>query len=107
MEVKITKRTLLLEVNNDKTHNYYYYVRGRINNDDKTKYKKFGFVVWFDIFDLSDYYESNDVFTKKDILNYLDELICSNVSIIKSYDDCKNFYEFCKNSIDQYNAIIG
>lgn len=95
------------EVNNDKTHNYYYYVRGRIINDDKTKYKKFGFVVWFDVFDLQDYYEEKDVFTKKDILGYLDVIIWSTVSMVKSYDDCKNFYEFCKNSIDQYNAIIG
>ena len=49
MEIKITKRQKLLEINNDMCHNYYYLVHGRFYNDENTAYRKFKFVVWFDI----------------------------------------------------------
>lgn len=106
MEIKITKRTLAYEVNNDKVHNYYYYVQGHIYNDDNTKYKKFRFIVSFDVYDLADFYDK-DVFTKNDILNYVDEIsFCCFTDNIKAYDDCKYFYELCKQSIENYNKIL-
>lgn len=107
MEIKITRRTLAYEVNNDMVHNYYYLVKGRIINDDNTKYKKFTFVIFFDIFDLGEYYEDKEYFTQKDILNYVDEMIfCSFTDYIKSYDDCSYFYELCRESIEHYNSIL-
>ena len=33
MEIKITKRTKLLEINNDMCHNFYYLVNGRFYNE--------------------------------------------------------------------------
>lgn len=107
MDIKITRRTLAYEVNNEKVHNYYYYIQGRIINDDNTKYKRFSFIVWFDVFDLADFYEDKEFFTKKDILNYVDEMIfCCFTDNIKSYDDCKYFYQLCRESIEHYNKIL-
>lgn len=52
VDFEITKIQKLKEVNNSMCHNYYYIVYGRIYNESKTKYKKFKFVEWFDIFDM-------------------------------------------------------
>ena len=59
-DVKITKVSKLLEVNNDMVHNFYYLVSGRIINESKTKYKKFRFVLFYDVFDLQEYWESDE-----------------------------------------------
>ena len=56
MEIKITKRTKLLEINNDMCHNFYYLVNGRFYNENKTAYRRFKFVIWFDIFDVDEYF---------------------------------------------------
>lgn len=103
-EVKITKTNKLLEVNNDMVHNFYYLVYGRIINESKTKYKKFRFVLFYDIFDLQEYWD--DVVITKDMeKEYRDALIFNMVSTIKSYDDTKDFYELCNNTIKNYNKI--
>ena len=52
--VEITKKELLMEQNNDMAHNFYYKINGKIYNKEKTKYKKFKFVLSYDIFDLQD-----------------------------------------------------
>lgn len=104
MEIKITQKRKLLEVNNDMTHNFYYEIKGRIYNDDETKYKKFNFVLWFDIFDILEYFEK-EYFTQEDLKTYLAELSYSYVDIINSYEDTKDFYNFCYKSIDNYNRI--
>ena len=106
MEIKITKTKKLLEVNNDMAHNFYYIVYGKIINDDKTKYKKFKFVAWYDVFDLQEYYENENKITKQMEKAYRDDLICSYTDYIKSYDDTKAFYELCKDTINNYNKII-
>lgn len=103
-EVKITKTSKLLEVNNDMVHNFYYLVYGRIINKDKTKYKKFKFVLFYDIFDLQEYWD--DIVITKDMeKEYRNELIFNMVSTIKSYDDTIDFYELCNNTIKNYNKI--
>lgn len=103
-EVKITKTNKLLEVNNDMVHNFYYLVYGRIINKDRTKYKKFKFVLFYDIFDLQEYWD--DVVITKDMeKEYRNELIFNMVSTIKSYDDTIDFYELCNNTIKNYNKI--
>lgn len=112
VDFKITKTQKLKEVNNSMCHNYYYIVYGRIYNESKTKYKKFKFVVWFDIFDLQEYFEK-DIIYKEDIKNYVDDLIfgasCAYIDNIKSFDDekgLKKFYEYCNETIEEYNKIL-
>jgi hypothetical protein len=108
-EVKITKTSKLLEVNNDMVHNFYYLVHGRIINENKTKYKKFRFVLFYDVFDLQEYWEDDDnenvVITKDMEKQYRDDLIFSMVDTIKSYNDTKDFYELCNDTIENYNKI--
>lgn len=108
---EITKKTKLFEVNNDMCHNYYYLIQGRIYNDKKenaTKYKKFKYVEWFDIFDLQEYFEKEYI-TEKDIKNYLNEIENSYLTMIDNYNDIKHikdFYNYCKETIDNYNGIL-
>ena len=115
MKTKITKRTKLLEINNDMCHNFYYLVNGRFYNDDKTAYRKFKFIPWFDIFDVIEYFNGDDgdevydiPITQEMIEEYLEECIWSTVSMVSDYDNenqLKYFYEYCNNSIKRYNEI--
>ena len=98
---EITKKQKLLEVNNDMCHNYYYLIYGRIYNENKTRYRKFKFVEWFDIFDMQEYYEK-DFITNTEIKAYVNNLIdsigCSYIDDIKNYNDekgLKEFYNYC------------
>lgn len=108
VDFKITKKQKILEVNNDKAHNFYYLIYGRIYNKEKTRYRKFKFVEWFDIFDLQEYFDK-DYITEDDIKQYVDDLIeTTYIMQIKDYDDkegLKNFYEFCNDTIRNYNNI--
>ena len=94
---EITKKQKLLEVNNDMCHNYYYLIYGRIYNENKTRYRKFKFVEWFDIFDMQEYYEK-DFITNTEIKAYVNNLIdsigCSYIDDIKNYNDEKGLKEF-------------
>lgn len=110
MEIKITKRRLLWHQRNDMCCNWYWEVRGRIINDTKTRYRKFHFVVHYDYDDVAEWFEpDNDVcpaITDKMHREYLDELSWAQFTdFIKSYDDCKEFYELCQESIDRYIKI--
>ena len=108
---KITKKQKILEVNNDKAHNFYYLVYGKIYNEDKTRYRKFKFVEWFDIFDLQEYFDK-DYITNDDVKEYVDFCIegieNSYITEIKDYNDTeglKNFYDYCNDTIKRYNEI--
>lgn len=105
-KVKLTTHRKILEVNNDKCHNFYYVQYGRIYNSDKTRYRKFKFVLWFDIFDVVEYFDK-DIVSKKEITEFANELawnICETYKgNIKSYNDCKAFYDWCNETIDDYN----
>lgn len=116
MEIKITKRTKVLEINNDMCHNYYYLVNGRIYNDDKTAYRKFKFISWFDIFDVDEYFNYDDendtwnknLVTQEMIKEYLEECIWAYVSMVTDYNNenqLKHFYQMCNDSIFNYNNI--
>jgi hypothetical protein len=105
METIITKQVKLYEVNNDKCHNYYYGFYGRIINTDKTRYKKFRFVVSFDIFDVLEYYEK-ELVSNREKRMYAKELAYSMLDAIQDYDNCKEFYRLCNETIDNYNKII-
>lgn len=56
-EIKITKKEKICEINNEMCHNFYYLIHGRLYNQNKTRYKKFKFVIFFDIFDVMEFYE--------------------------------------------------
>ena len=103
LDFRITKKEKLYEQNNDMAHNYYYLIHGRIyNTEDKTRYRRFRYVEWFDIFDVQEFYEK-DYITKEDIKNYVDEL---SVSTIESYiSSLKEFYKFCNETIENYNNL--
>lgn len=103
MEIKFTKTKLLKEVNNDMCHNYYWLYYGRIYNDDQSCYKAFNFIVWFDIFDVMDYFGEEYV-TKKMTKEYANELAWNTTSLINSFEDCKQFYSWCHKSIDDFNG---
>ena len=112
VDFEITKKQKIKEVNNDMCHNYYYLIYGRIYNENKTRYRKFKFVEWFDIFDLQEYYEK-DVITKNEIKAYVENLVdsigSSYIGDIKDYNDekgLKEFYNYCNETIKDYNNII-
>lgn len=110
---KITKINKLHEVNNDMVHNYYYIVYGRLYNNEHTMYRKFKFILHFDIFDIQEYYDIDSVsnedikeyasfYAYSECLNY--ELDDNNTYYNK--DKLKEFYEFCNKTINNYNRII-
>ena len=108
---RITKIQKIKEVNNEMCHNYFYLIYGRIYDESKTRYRKFKFVAWFDIFDVLEYYEK-DFATSEEIKNYIDDLIFGTTCIyendIKGLDDkegLKEFYNYCNETIDNYNKI--
>lgn len=118
METKITKRQKLLEVNNDMCHNYYYLVHGKFYNDDYTAYRKFKFVLWFDVSDVDEYFNYIDdddgckyidrPITENMIKEYLDEIMWSTVSMVDDYNNenqLRDFYNWCNDSITDYNRI--
>lgn len=104
-DIKITKRTLLWEPNNDMCHNYYYLVQGRIYKkveNEYKRYRKFKFVVWFDIFELQEFADKEWV-SKDDQLEFVTELAFSRTERIKSYNDVDEFYNDCNESIRDFN----
>ena len=109
VDFEITKKQKLLEVNNDMCHNYYYLIHGRIYNDGKTKYKKFKYVLWFDIFDVQEYFEK-DIISKEDVKQYMNEIESNYLTMIENYEDTKKineFYKYCNETIEDYNRING
>lgn len=105
--IEFTKLRKALEVNNSMCHNYYYVQYGRIYNAEKTSFRRFKFVFWFDIDDICDYFEKDSV-TKQEIIEYANEIgwsYCESYQhLIKSYDDCKAFYDWCNETINDYNG---
>lgn len=106
VDFKITKKQKILEVNNDKAHNFYFLVYGHIYNENKTRYRKFKYVEWFDIFDLQEYFDK-DYITEDDIKQYVNDLVeNTHITDIKDYNDTeglKKFYDYCNQTIRNYN----
>lgn len=108
IDFEITKKQKILEINNDMCHNYYFLIYGRLYNENKTKYKKFKYIEWFDIFDVQDFFEDKEFITEKDVKEYLNNLENSYLTSIKDYNDEKNlkeFYKYCNDTIQNYNSI--
>lgn len=108
VDFEITKKQKILEINNDMCHNYYFLIYGRIYNENKTKYKKFKYVEWFDVFDVMEFFET-DYYNDKLVKEYLGNLENNYLLNIKDYNDIKNlkeFYNYCNKTIDNYNKIV-
>ena len=106
VDFKITKTQKIKEVNCDMCHNYYFLIHGRIYNEGKTRYRKFKYVQWFDIFDVQDFFEDKEFITQKDVKEYLNNLEVQYLYNIKDYNDekgLKEFYEYCNETINDYN----
>lgn len=107
VDFEYTKVNKILEVNNDMCHNYYFIYYGRIYNADHTRYRKFKYVEWFDIFDIQEYFEKDRI-TKEDIKEYANNIENSYLLNIKDYNDTehlKEFYNYCNETIKDYNRI--
>ncbi len=104
--IELTTHKKIHEVCNDKCHNFYYLQYGRIYNANKTRMRRFKFVLWFDIFDVMEYFEK-DVVSKKEIAEFANEVAWSTSEMfensIKTYNDCKAFYDLCNQTINDYN----
>lgn len=109
VNVEYTKIQKINEVNNDMVHNYYYIYYGRIYNQEHTKYRKFKYIYWFDIFDVQEFFEK-DVITKQDVREYALNIENNYIYNIKDYEDkesLKKFYKNCNETIRKYNKILG
>jgi hypothetical protein len=108
MNIKYTKINKLYEQNNDMCHNFYYIYHGRIYNEDNTKYRKFKYIEWFDIFDLQEYYEKAYI-TEEEIRNFALNLENGYLLNIRDYNDTENleeFYKYCNETIRNYIEIV-
>ena len=106
--IEFTRHEKILEVNNSMCHNYYYLQYGRIYNAEHRRFRKFKFVVWFDIFDVCEHFDKDSI-TKEEIAECASEFAwasCESQSdLIKSYDDCRAFYDWCNETIKDYNRL--
>ena len=111
--IKVTRLYQQAHICNSMCNNYYYVCKGRILNKENTKYRPFAFIVFFDGDDLYNWYydedkdeeHQKDYYSKKDIRDYASILASSYLENIKSYNDCKDFYNLCAETIDNYNRI--
>ncbi len=102
---EITKLQKIKEVCNDMVHNFYYIAYFRLYSNDKKHYKKGKFIVWFDAFDVQEYFEK-DFFTKEDVKQYASEIACNDLeSFYKSYEDTTSLLHFCNDTIEDFNSI--
>ena len=106
---EITKRQKLYEQNiNMVCHNFYYLIHGRLYNEDKTRFRKFKFVEWFDIFDIMEFFDT-DYYNEKLIKEYVNNIENSYLLNIQDFDDKKglnDLYNYCNETIDYYNDMI-
>ena len=105
--IELTKLEKILEVNNSMCHNYYYLQHGRIYNADKTQFRRFKFVEWDDIESICEYYDK-DFVTNAEIRRYIGECAWETCDaqadyLIKSFDDCQAFYDWCNKTIERFN----
>ena len=105
MEIRITKKQMLFDQVNEMVSHEWWLIHGRVYNNNKTKYKKFKFVVDFDWFEIQEYFDKES-FTKKEKNEYIANLIDSYLQFIISYDNTKDFFDVCNESINHYNKTM-
>lgn len=105
--VVITKVELIREVRNDMCHNWYYLCHGRIYTENRKQYQKFRYIIWYDVFDVCEWYDKDSV-SKSELREYANELA---VSFIPNWNmvatDCKSFLDDCNHTINRYNDVYG
>ena len=105
--VVITKVELIREVCNDMCHNWYYLCHGRIYTENRKQYQKFRYIIWYDVFDVCEWYDKDSV-SKRELREYANELA---VSFIPNWNmvatDCKSFLDDCNHTINRYNDVYG
>ena len=103
--VRITRIQKIKEVCNDMCHNWYYLVYGRIYTKDRKAFQRFKYVVWFDVFDVCEFYEKDGV-TSQEIKNYSFEVA---TAFIPSWnlcaENCTDFLNDCNQTIKRYNGL--
>jgi hypothetical protein len=107
VDYKITKVNKLLEVNNDMVHNFYFIIYGKMFNEEKTKYRRFKYIEWFDVFDVMEYFET-DYYNDKLVREYLGCLENNYLMSIRDFNDkerLKEFYDYCNETIKDYNGV--
>ena len=107
VDFKITKIEKIKEICNSSCWNFYYVYYGRIYNEQKTKYKKFKYIFWFDIFDVLEFYEKDSV-KKEEIKDYAKQLENIYLLNIENFNDEKHlqeFYNYCNETIENFNKI--
>lgn len=107
MKIEYTKINKIYEVNNDMCHNYYYIYYGRIYNKEHTKYRKFKYIEWFDIFDVQEFFDKEWV-SNEDIREFALNLENGYLLSIKDFNDekgLKEFYDYCNETIHNYINI--
>jgi len=106
-DYKITKLQKINEVCNDMCHNFYYLAYFRLFSEDGKRYKRGKFVIWFDIFDLQEYFLEEDEtrgITQEEIKQYASEIAVNTLeSYYKNYNNTHDLYEFCRQTIVDYN----
>lgn len=108
VDFEITKMNKIHETRNDMCWNFYYIYYGKIYNEEKTRFRRFKYIEWCDIFDLQEYYDK-DTITKEEIREYFEYLENSYLTSIKDYNDTehlKEFYNYCNDTIKSYNEMI-
>lgn len=110
MEIKITKK-VVIDSGEDSAYSYaykYYLVYGKLYNDEKTRYRPFKYVmrIWKeDIFEAENYPDYLPLYRQKEIT---EDILYSFIecNYPKSYNECKNFFDACRESIALYNSAI-
>lgn len=106
IKANITRIVKQLEVNNDKCHNYYFLIYFRTEqtkNDGKKYYSKkpIKIVVWFDVFDLMDYYGDEQI-TDRMIREYAAEIALNTID--NTYSDLRELISDCNKTIENFNG---
>ena len=105
--IELTTHKKIKEVNGAMCHNFYYVQHGRIYNADHTRFRRFRFILWFDINDVCEYFDK-DIVTRQEIAQYATEIgwsHCeSNDNLIGSFNDYHRFYDWCNKTINHYNG---
>lgn len=111
MNFEITKMEKIREINNDMVHNYYYLVHGRLYTGDHKRYLKIKHVVYFDIFDIQEYFDKERT-TQADTKEYARELAYSNISYYignitgeQDRNGLKALLGYCNATIKEYNEM--
>ena len=126
-EAIITKKYLLHHIVNDYCNNYYYLIVGKIKKNKTNLIKRFKFILFFDCYDLEDFKYSSMIeeleevknkeldeeeyeqlkrknpITKKDKTDFINETSYEKLEMINSFEDCKEFIDFCKKTLIEYN----